>query len=199
MSAYNFSKDDVDKIVISHTVWINLFRRCYSENSADYKNYGARGIKVCDSWHGDDGFWNFINDVGLRQSKKYSLDRIDVNKGYTKENVRWADAKTQAQNKRNNVFVSFNGETINLAKLARNYDVKYQSLWKLVVLKKIPPEKSIEILLKPKQQTISDLARSHGMKPSTLMRRIRSGVPLDIAISAPLKAGVKTYRENYGC
>lgn len=199
MNAYNFLKDDVDKIVISHTVWINLFRRCYSENSADYKNYGARGIKVCDSWHGDDGFWNFINDVGLRQSKKYSLDRIDVNKGYTKENVRWADAKTQAQNKRNNVFVSFNGETINLAKLARNYDVKYQSLWKLVVLKKIPPEKSIEILLKPKQQTISDLARSHGMKPSTLMRRIRSGVPLDIAVSAPLKAGVKTYRENYGC
>jgi len=199
MTAYNFSKDDVNKIVISHTVWINLFRRCYSENSADYKNYGARGIKVCDSWHGDDGFWNFINDVGLRQSKKYSLDRIDVNKGYTKENVRWADAKTQAQNKRNGVFVSFNGETINLAKLARNYDVKYQSLWKLVVLKKIPPEKSIEILLKPKQQTISDLARSHGMNPATLMRRIRSGVPLDIAVSAPLKAGVKTYRENYGC
>jgi hypothetical protein len=193
------NKDEIEKIIISHVVWRNLFGRCYNENNNDFKNYGGRGILVCDSWHGDDGFWNFINDIGLRPSKKYSLDRIDVNKGYTKENVRWADAKTQAQNKRNGIFVSFNGKTINLAKLARNYGVRYQSLWKLVVVKKIPPEKSIEILLKPKQQTISDLARLHGIKPATLMRRIRTGVPLDIAVSAPLRAGVKTYKANHGC
>lgn len=199
MTDGNFSKDDVNKIVISHTVWRNLFRRCYAENSADYKNYGGRGIKVCDRWHGEDGFWNFINDVGLRPNKEYSLDRIDVNKGYTKENVRWADAKMQAQNKRNGIFVPFNGKTINLAELARNHAVKYQSLWKLVVVKKIPAERSIEILLKPKQKTISDLARLHGMKPTTLMRRIRTGVPLDIAVSAPLRAGVKTYKVNHGC
>jgi hypothetical protein len=199
MSSIDVSKDNVEKIVITHTVWRNLFRRCYSEKSVDYKNYGGRGIKVCDSWHGEDGFWNFINDVGLRESKNYSLDRIDVNKGYTKENVRWADAKTQSQNKRNCIFVSFNGETINLAKLARDYSVKYQSLWKLIVIKKIPAEKSIEILSKPKQKSISDLARLHGIKPATLIRRIRNGVPLSIAVSAPLKSGVKTYRPNHGC
>lgn len=192
-------KEEVEKIVISHVVWRNLFGRCYNENNNDFKNYGARGILVCDSWHGDDGFWNFINDVGLRPSKEYSLDRIDVNKGYNKENVRWADAKTQAQNKRNGIFVSYNGEIINLAKLARDFGVKYQSLWKLVVFKKIPPEKSIEILLKPKEQTISDLARLHGLKPATLMRRLRHGVPVDVAVSAPLKAGVKTYRASDGC
>ena len=193
------SKEEVEKIVISHVVWRNLFNRCYNEKSNDFKNYGARGILVCDSWHGDDGFWNFINDVGLRPSKEYSLDRIDVNKGYNKENVRWADAKTQAQNKRNGIFVSYNGEIINLAKLARDFGVRYQSLWKLVVFKKIPPEKSIEILLKPKEQTISDLARLHGLKPATLMRRLRHGVPVDVAVSAPLKAGVKTYRASDGC
>lgn len=193
------TKEDVEKITISHVVWRNLFGRCYNKSNSDYKNYGARGIYVCQSWHGDDGFWNFINDVGLRPSKEYSLDRIDVDKGYHKENVRWADAKTQAQNKRNGIFISFNGEKVNLAKLARDHKVKYQSLWKLVVVKKVPAEKSIEILLKPKQQSISDLAREHGMKPGTLMRRLRHGVPVNIAVSAPLKAGVKTYGVRNGC
>jgi hypothetical protein len=199
MNLCDFSKDDIDRIVISHTVWRNLFRRCYNPRSSDYVNYGGRGIKVCDRWHGEDGFYNFIKDIGLRPSKDYSLDRIDVNKGYSPDNVRWADAKTQAQNKRNNIVVSFMGSDANLANLARRYKVSYQSLWKMTQAHGIKPEEALEKLLQPKKQSISDIARANGIKPSTLMRRLRSGVPMDVAISAPLRSGVKTYEAAHGC
>lgn len=187
------NKDIVDRITISHTVWRNLFRRCYEPKCDDYKNYGARGITVCNRWHGDEGFYNFISDVGLRPNKSYTLDRINVNKGYSPENVRWADAKTQAQNKRNNISVVFDGDKVNLAYLARKHRVSYQSLWKLITIKKFKAEDAIAKLSEPKKESISEIARKHGMKPGTLMRRLRSGVPIDIAISAPLRAGVKTY------
>lgn len=194
-----FLKDDVDKIVITYNVWRNLFRRCYVEKCEDYKNYGARGIKVCDQWHGEDGFWSFLNDVGLRQSKKLSLDRIDVNKGYSPENVRWATSSEQGKNKRNNVLITFNGETMNISRLAMNSEISYQALWKLIVVKKVSPENAVKILKTPKQATISEIARKANLKPATLMRRLRVGVPMDLAISAPLKAGVKTLRANNGC
>lgn len=78
--------------------WDNMKRRCNNKNNPEYKNYGGRGIRVCDGW--SESFENFIEDMGRKPSKRYSLDRIDNNKGYFKENCRWTDANTQAINQR---------------------------------------------------------------------------------------------------
>lgn len=78
--------------------YYNMMARCYRKSCPYYKYYGARGIKVCDEWSGENGFINFIHDMGNKPDG-YSLDRIDVNKGYSKDNCRWANKFIQASNK----------------------------------------------------------------------------------------------------
>jgi len=111
-------KSTVDRLILSHGTWKHLFYRCYSKISPDYKNYGGRGIDVHPSWHGDDGFYQFIKDVGLRPSKEYSLDRIDVDKGYSPDNVKWSTSIEQANNRRNSKRYLFEGENLTLAEIA---------------------------------------------------------------------------------
>jgi hypothetical protein len=76
-----------------------MLRRCYNEKCSGYKNYGGKGITVCDSWIGPNGFWVFVEDMGSRPDG-LTLDRIDPYGNYTKENCRWADKPTQANNTR---------------------------------------------------------------------------------------------------
>ena len=79
------------------TAWSKAKERCYSKNSQRYHRYGARGIIVCDRWL--NSFPNFLEDMGKRPSKKHSLDRIDNNGNYCKENCRWATSKQQGKNR----------------------------------------------------------------------------------------------------
>lgn len=92
-------------------VWCGLRQRCYNSNNAKYKNYGARGIKVCERWlH---SFENFYADMG-EMPNGCSIDRIDVNGDYCPENCRWADDVTQCNNRQFNFKVTFNGITETL-------------------------------------------------------------------------------------
>lgn len=77
--------------------WDKMMARCYNIKNKSYKNYGGRGIKVCDKWL---DVVNFIEDMYPTWEEGLSLDRIDVNGNYCPENCRWADKYTQAQNTR---------------------------------------------------------------------------------------------------
>lgn len=89
-------------------LWRGMIGRCHNPNASNYKNYGGRGIFVCDEWR--HSYEKFILDAGERPSNYYSLDRIDVNLGYSKENCRWATAKEQQNNRRCNHVIEFRGE-----------------------------------------------------------------------------------------
>lgn len=80
-------------------IWQAMKTRCYNPKVPQYKNYGGRGISVCDEWRDDfSAFYNFFGDI----PEGFSIDRIDNNGNYTPENVRLATAKEQCQNKTNN-------------------------------------------------------------------------------------------------
>ena len=83
----------------TYRCWSSIIRRCTSPSNPDYKDYGGRGIKVCEHWL---KFDNFLADMGQCPSKKHSIDRANNELGYFKENCRWALPKEQANNKRNN-------------------------------------------------------------------------------------------------
>lgn len=94
-----------------YRAWIAMIRRCGDPKNASFLNYGGRGITVCDRWLGESGFDNFLTDMGLRPKPKLSLERKDVDAGYSPSNCVWADQKTQARNKRTSRKVFCRGKT----------------------------------------------------------------------------------------
>ncbi|MBR5460641.1 MAG: hypothetical protein IKV53_07195 [Clostridia bacterium] len=76
--------------------------RCYNKHSKAYKNYGERGIAICDDWlNKETGFVNFYNwSISHGYADNLSIDRIDGDKGYSPDNCRWADSITQNRNRK---------------------------------------------------------------------------------------------------
>jgi len=112
-----------------YAIWSGMKGRCLNANDKAYQNYGGRGITVCETWM---RFENFYNDMGNRPSLNHSLDRIDNNKGYCKENCRWAVRLEQENNKRTNTFYELNGERLTLANWARKINIESSTIKKRI-------------------------------------------------------------------
>ena len=109
-----------------HATWTNMLARCRNPNHPEYHNYGGRGITVCEEWT---SFEAFFRDMGPRPSKVLSIDRIDNNSGYRKDNCRWATAKEQANNKRSTIEVFFGGKYLPLFEAASIANIDYATAY----------------------------------------------------------------------
>jgi hypothetical protein len=106
-----------------YRIWVGMTKRCNNPNAKKFKDYGGRGIKVCERWR---DFRNFLADMGLRPSTDYSLDRYPDNNGnYEPGNVRWATRQQQGRNTRSNRIVVFQGERMSVIEAAERSGVRY--------------------------------------------------------------------------
>lgn len=93
----------------TYNSWRHMIERCGNPNARNYKFYGGRGITVCARWR--DSFVNFLADVGERPQGTM-IERINGELGYFPSNVRWATMGEQCRNRRSNVMLTFNGQTM---------------------------------------------------------------------------------------
>jgi hypothetical protein len=100
-----------------YEAWSHMKQRCFCETDQSYHDYGARGITVCDEWLIFEPFMEWSLNNGY--SPELTLDRIDNNGNYEPSNCRWADRKTQQNNRRNSIYISVNGVTLPCAEWAR--------------------------------------------------------------------------------
>ncbi len=109
--------------------WHGMMQRCGNPKSTVFKNYGGRGIAVCERWK---SFENFAADVGKPPTPKHSLDRINNEGDYEPSNVRWATKIEQCNNTRRTRFLELNGERKSLMQWSRDLGVSYGRLqWHL--------------------------------------------------------------------
>lgn len=92
--------------------WKWIMQRCKNPNRKEYKNYGGRGINICDRWL---DFKNFKADMGLIPFKGATIERKNNNLGYSPDNCMWATAAEQNCNKRSNVWLTHDGKTLTVA------------------------------------------------------------------------------------
>jgi len=120
-----------------YRIWFNMKQRCANPKHIAYKNYGGRGITVCNEWQIFEPFYKWALANGYRD--ELTIDRIDNDKGYSPDNCQWLTEKEQGQNKRNNRMICINGETNTVAEWARRTGIKENTLrWR--IKKGIPKE-----------------------------------------------------------
>lgn len=108
-----------------YKVWRSLMSRCYDTENPQYYRYGGRGITVSKEWH---ELTKFAEDMG-DPPKGLQIDRVDNNKGYSKENCRWATRKENMNNREANVFINLNGESRTVSEWCAIFNFKTSTIY----------------------------------------------------------------------
>jgi len=109
------------------STWRAMKGRCYNPNCRAFKNYGGRGIGVCDEWRNDlEAFYNWSMANGYQDN--LSIDRIDVNGDYSPNNCRWTTKIVQANNTRSNHLLEYEGRTQTIAEWSREVGIKQHTI-----------------------------------------------------------------------
>lgn len=108
----------VGKLSTEYRRWVSMKQRCLNPNFDQYVDYGGRGIKVCDRWV--ESFENFLADMG-ECPKGFTLDRLEVDGDYSPDNCQWSAFADQQRNKRNTVWVEWQGKKVQLRSLSEEF------------------------------------------------------------------------------
>jgi hypothetical protein len=185
------------------SIWKGIKQRCYSKGNRAYKNYGGRGIKMCDRWK--KSFEAFCEDMGPRP-EGYAIERIDNDGDYEPGNCRWATQKEQCRNKRTNRLVEYNGKLLPVSLVAElvgisPYVIYYRlnrnwpedKLFRLCQ-ERMPTE---TITYKGETAPIGSWAKKVGIHPEALRSRIRNGWTVEKALTKPyIPRSAKTITHN---
>lgn len=124
-----------------YRIWSHIKDRCLRETCRNYKDYGGRGITICDKWlHDFQAFYDWAMSHGYRDD--LTIDRINVDGNYCPENCRWVTMLTQAGNKQNTKYIEFNGETHTLKEWSAIVGIPRDKLYDRIYAKKWSIEKA---------------------------------------------------------
>lgn len=176
-----------------HACWCAMWSRCLDNRGKAWRNYGGRGITVCEQWR---DFFAFFKDIGKRPSPEHSLDRIDVNGNYEPGNVRWATFEEQSNNKRRNRRITIDGQTKTLIQWCRQYGVNREVVkhrfaeygdWKTAFETagvNRTDETKIRVMIDGVTKPVADWARERGIPCSVVKQRVaRDGMTWEQALS----------------
>ena len=202
-------------------VWISMKQRCFNPNSTKYKNYGARGIKVCDEWKNSyKAFeeWAYANGYDDNaQLNQCTIDRIDTNGNYGPSNCRWVNSKIQGNNKTDNRTIIIDGVSHTMSEWCDIYHITPRQVdsrvricgWSYeqaitTPIKKCGWQHSEEVSQKIRNRfltygnetkSLSEWARQLGTSESTLSARIdRRGWSVEKALTTPIRSMKKNGR-----
>lgn len=150
------------EVVRLYRIWTSILYRCHNPKNKQYRNYGARGIYLCDEWK---DFNNFCKDVGQCPVNGYHLDREDNDKGYFRENCRWVSAKVNHRNKRNNTYFETHSGKICQSELIEKIGYTRRQFQRAV--EKYGIERFLEMYeldMLPKKRVLSDMNDIIGKK-----------------------------------
>lgn len=156
-----------------YSILHGMMRRCNNENDARYKDYGGRGIKICDEWDNlKDGFDNFCDwSYSNGYEDGLTIERIDVNGDYCPANCKWITIKEQAQNTRKTKWVDYKGERIQLKKLCDRLGVTYDTVHNRIYTLGWNIEKAVETPSQ-RENSFQSKCREHGINCETVRDRI---------------------------
>ena len=173
--------------------------RCYNPKSNAYKNYGGRGITICEEWLDDKQKfikWSLQNGF----NKNLSIDRIDNEKGYCPENCRWVDRVVQNNNRRNIIKHKCFDEFLTVTEASKKYNISFNALTTRMSKCGLTLEQAIKIGNTKKQKcdatlyeyngkkyTLKDLSKIFNIKSHTIYERLQKGISLQDAVSVDAK------------
>jgi hypothetical protein len=175
-----------------YKVWLGMRNRCYCEAWKGFKNYGDRGIQVCDEWKDD--YIPFRNwSLANGYTEELTIERKDVNGNYEPSNCRWATWAEQANNKRDSHMLVYKGKTQTMADWARDYDINYGTFRDRIyagtsIEEAISHEKRNERLIahNGKTQSLIEWAKEFNINYGTLKARLRKGWPIEKSLTEPI-------------
>lgn len=107
--------------------WCSMKSRCLNKRNKKYKDYGGRGITICQRWISS--YSAFLSDVGRRPHHAMTIHRVDNDGNYEPKNVVWATKEVQATHRRSTKFITFNGKTLSVAQWGRELEIKRHTLY----------------------------------------------------------------------
>jgi len=167
-------------------------QRCLNVKNAAYPRYGGRGIEICERWM---DFVMFYADMGKRPSPEHSLERIDNSRGYSPDNCKWATEIEQQRNRRDNVLITFQGETKTIAEWAEQLGLSANALYMRMNRLGWTPERAMaqkfkarSVVFRGETTTLKALAARYGINYGTLINRVDAGNDLEVALTAPVES-----------
>lgn len=175
-----------------YKVWANMKYRCDTETAHNWKDYGGRGITYDPRWK---KFEAFLDDMGYKPTPEHTIERVDVNGNYTKDNCIWALNDIQQLNRRDTVKHEYNGQLLTAGQIAKLTGIKESTLKSRIRDMNITAEEAVAlgvpdpqaIMVNGKLYTYQDLSNVTGISPESYRSRKVRGWDDERIISTPFK------------